>query len=392
MASAAKKRRQEQEDTLVQKTVDAVLQALEKKGVIPADGNTGANSNGQKTPEMLSQESTLVPSTVQTSTNMTLPQTVVTSTIQTHTTMSVPQTVVSPVVKTVASTTGPNTAGPSYVITDKTLTPLVPVVSQSNRTAETVTNSIQEVLLGTSPEVPIPEGCHATDPLECNGELGFLIPQKLKESIWKKEFIELHELLRPEAEEFTLRVTSGGQMSWAPKKSIKTLSINQWTQAFTIYMDIYIQKYPLEASGMLAYMSTIRDLERAYGGVVYNYYDRNFRARKERQNFPWGLIHDKLWIKATTIIAKSESLVSNNTNTQGKYCFDFNKINGCFLKNCKYPHVCKHCRKSHPGFKCFLKQGNSQHRNRAAPPFAPVQKTATITQQSDTFRPHTSKK
>ena len=54
------------------------------------------------------------------------------------------------------------------------------------------------------------------------------------------------------------------------------LSFHEWTEAFHIYTAIYVQKYPHEASNMLKYMSTIRELCDLKDIYAVHYYDETF--------------------------------------------------------------------------------------------------------------------
>ena len=189
--------------------------------------------------------------------------------------------------------------------------------------------------------------------------LGAFVPEKLKLAIWNGDFVELATLVDKnfDQDEITLRISStGSNIALAPKESTKNINISKWISAFTIYMDIFIQKFPHETSNLLCYMNLIRDLERVHGVVAFNYYDRNFRAYKQCQPLPWGALHHELWIKATTMAMAG---VQTRTVTPGKLCFRYNKIQGCNMRNCQYEHICGHCRKRHPQFRCYSQQKNT---------------------------------
>ena len=46
-------------------------------------------------------------------------------------------------------------------------------------------------------------------------------------------------------------------------------------------MIIYVQKFPDETSGLLAYMKLVHNLDRPCGLQSFNYYDRSFRAHRQ---------------------------------------------------------------------------------------------------------------
>lgn len=181
-----------------------------------------------------------------------------------------------------------------------------------------------------------------------------LISDKVRQTIWKKEYVELSSLLKSQPEEMMLKVNAQNELVMMPKTSNKLMNINAWISAFTIYMDIYVQAHPDEFSTLLTYMNNIRDLERGYGQAAFNFYDRSFRAHLQSQQLSWGSIQSELWVRATTLPLRAEES-SAGTMTK-RYCYDFNKAKGCSKRLCHYAHICSNCRKNHPSFKCFSKQ------------------------------------
>jgi len=130
MASAAKRRRQDQEDGLVRKTVEAVLLALEQIGVIHSNSPTNNDTEAESIHNDNNTDNTSIED------------------------------------------------------------------GQRNLTGPQIENTIQQVLLGQLPdsneakknqETVVVGAATGND----HDELGFLIPDKLKERIWNKECIEL---------------------------------------------------------------------------------------------------------------------------------------------------------------------------------------------------------
>ena len=66
------------------------------------------------------------------------------------------------------------------------------------------------------------------------------------------------------------------------------LTIGQWLTAFHCYMDVYIQKFPNEVSGLLAYTNLIRDLERSCGQQTFNFMTARFGHIDRRIIFHGG--------------------------------------------------------------------------------------------------------
>ncbi|MES9879360.1 MAG: hypothetical protein ABW185_00570 [Sedimenticola sp.] len=192
-----------------------------------------------------------------------------------------------------------------------------------------------------------------------NLSLGALLSDKVKQSIWNNEFVEFSSLLPSAKQDNTIQVNlAGTSISVLPSvKEAKTLAIGQWVTAFHIYMDIYVQKHRNEVPGLLVYCELVRDLDRAYGVAAFNYYDRTFRAHRQTQNLPWAAMHSELWIKATTL-----ALAVPSTRTQSlpqtklpNPCHKFNK-GSCQFPNCRFSHTCSFCGKRHARANCFALQ------------------------------------
>ena len=171
------------------------------------------------------------------------------------------------------------------------------------------------------------------------------------------------------------------------------MSINAWISAFTIYIDIYAQAHTEELSSLLAYNNIVRDLERGYGQAAFNFYDRSFRAHRQTQPLPWGILHSELWIRATSLHIRSQG-DSSLGSTSKRYCYDFNKTKGCTKQFCQYAHICSFCRKNHPGYKCFSKPSSQTYSNNktASPRTLTNSVDVSNSNQKHSFRNNTNKK
>lgn len=206
------------------------------------------------------------------------------------------------------------------------------------------------------------------------------IPQKIKEKVWRGEYIHFGLLLKT-AKELAADpmldgdlVLKGGTLTVINKKSDSIHNIHTWTNAFIIYMDILLDKWPGKAKEYLKYMHNIRlaATRNANGWVAY---DEQFRLKKVR--FPsssWGLIDQELWIVhvathySTNLPASASSSgyesrqfnvhVGQNTgNNQSTFqsrtgggfqrvrqrCFRFQEDRCTFGKKCKFEHKCSKC-------------------------------------------------
>lgn len=312
------------------------------------------------------------------------------------------------------ASTVPSSTGIPSTCTYNSQTPSLPSVPTSSHVSQTdtiatcsqtpeacVTDSVRQALFMTT-EVnsssPTQGGstCTAgTNIVSLNSSalpIGALVPEKTKLCIWNNEFIDLTSLIdkRYNNDEVTLTFSATGHnISVSAKEESKNLTIGKWLSAFTIYMDIYIQRYPKEASGLLSYICMMRDLERVHGVAAFNFYDRNFRAHRQCQPLAWGALHHELWIRATTMANSTQA-----RSAPSKFCYKYNKPLGCQVRNCAYDHVCGHCQKPHPQFRCFARpaqRGVQSHNAAASGSFSNL-KSTNNTSQNQPFRSNPSKK
>lgn len=182
--------------------------------------------------------------------------------------------------------------------------------------------------------------------------------------IWKGEFIHLAQLLRKEPSSgrgSNLTINESGQIEVMPKTTRQIYSIKEWTDAFLIFMYIYIKKFPSKAGELLQYIATIREAEgRGGASSGWKTYDENFRMRQAVAPMPWGKIHSDLWLKTVACMSQPSVMAVKNTtvssqNTLGRpknVCYDFNSPRGCRFANCKYAHKCLICKGDHNQSKC----------------------------------------
>lgn len=78
------------------------------------------------------------------------------------------------------------------------------------------------------------------------------------------------------------------------------MSIQQWTDAFLIFMGIFIEKYPEQAPHLLKYCYFIREMNKMLGDKAWRIYDENFRMLKETVELPWQKPVEELRIKAAS--------------------------------------------------------------------------------------------
>lgn len=195
------------------------------------------------------------------------------------------------------------------------------------------------------------------------------VPLSIREKIWAGGFINLAILLKGtcELDEFcsggSLCVTSEGTIESRPKEcKNKVPNIEKWTDAFIIFMAIYITAHTEEASDLLKYMFNIREAAFKQGGFAWRAYDEQFRLRQEFSKSSWAVINTDLWWRCSLGNACTSSAVASNNAAQAIRtnlsrplpCLDYNKGN-CRWTNCRFVHICSYCNGSHPQCNCFKK-------------------------------------
>lgn len=212
--------------------------------------------------------------------------------------------------------------------------------------------------------------------------LGATIPQKVKEKIWGDEFIDMN-VLSPhyECDPFSLLITNKKfSIINNNNRNKMPLSISQWTTAFFVFMDIYIEKRPEEARQLLKYGHNIREMHDLYGDEPWRLYDERFRRLRESVQLSWGKIVDELYTKAANACnnphnhsfrPQSSFRPSHYNSTLNKYrtdtqttagfqptllqkvktCIFFNRGQPC-RKPCPYKHICHFCKGPHARYQC----------------------------------------
>lgn len=195
--------------------------------------------------------------------------------------------------------------------------------------------------------------------------LGATVSAKLKNKIWSNEFVDLRMLL-PNSNESISVMVKAGKIELQQASANKTpLSIHLWTDAFLIFSNIFLQKFPHEASNLLKYMYTVREISRLHGEHAWRMYDEEFRRIRETSFLPWEKIVPELRLKSASMGFKmSTKPQGGNGKNQAfrskpMHCFRFNKGQKCFANTCKYSHTCQECNGPHPRSQCTGTRANS---------------------------------
>ncbi|KAH3755465.1 hypothetical protein DPMN_190161 [Dreissena polymorpha] len=116
-----------------------------------------------------------------------------------------------------------------------------------------------------------------------------LIDLKMRKAMLNKEYIDLSRLIFDhQTTETTVIKHSENQTTTSLKKSApkSITNIITWCRAFQRFADVYVSKYPEEASDLFHYMSIIEDL--AQNSPNWVTYDIKFRQLKAQQPLDWG--------------------------------------------------------------------------------------------------------
>ena len=143
-------------------------------------------------------------------------------------------------------------------------------------------------------------------------DIAMHVPQDICIKIWKNEYINLASLLKKNQkrrgeESGNLFINEHGQIQTRPKVLKEITNIREWTDAFLIFMTIYLKKYQDKVFELIQYLSTIREAESRCQNLAWREYDAEFRTRQALKQEPWNKIYSDLWLKLMTNTNKLET-------------------------------------------------------------------------------------
>ena len=145
------------------------------------------------------------------------------------------------------------------------------------------------------------------------------VPDKIKAKIWNSEFIDFNSLLpsignnKFQLSFKNLDGSNSPSICLEPfTKSQKILNINNWLQAFHVFVGVYTRRFPAEAPGLMNYGEIVQDL--ASRGFNWKFYDENYRYlhQSSASVLPWGSIHWELWLRSQSSNSTVEKRPSSN--------------------------------------------------------------------------------
>ncbi|CAC5378575.1 unnamed protein product [Mytilus coruscus] len=133
-----------------------------------------------------------------------------------------------------------------------------------------------------------------------SNDLGNNVSSNIRQKIFNGEYIDLGCLLSnpvPIDDNSNTLIIKDGVLQSKPKAStVKINNISRWTDAFLIFIDIYLSSHLGEARGLLKYMSNIRLGASRVPGLGWKRYDEQFRLKKIRMpSCNWGTVDLELY-------------------------------------------------------------------------------------------------
>jgi len=183
--------------------------------------------------------------------------------------------------------------------------------------------------------------------------VGLYVPQNLRQKIVNGECVELGQLLAPNiSSQQYLSVVRGRVVLQSQTNSVKITTIDQWSDAFLIFMSIYLSVHSDALQGILKYFRDIRLGARRCSGKGWLVYDELFRKNVETDpTTDWGVIDPELWM----LHVNNTNPAPHDTNSSASRflkCYDFNNIGRCGRVSCDYLHKCLSCNGDHPASRC----------------------------------------
>ena len=194
--------------------------------------------------------------------------------------------------------------------------------------------------------------------------LGSLIDPRLKAKLWAGQFIEIDSLVGEFHESPVLIFDTQNRqpaMHMRDNVSKRIFNVAQWTDAFLVYVTIYVECHPTEVASILKYVQLVRSMAASTRNNVFLSYDRDFRKLRAHNNMPWDVIHQELYF-ALSSKNQSQTMTQNPRPAQSNagrqpfrrgVCYAFASTGRCRRNNCLYDHTCTKCGGNHhPRLQC----------------------------------------
>ena len=120
------------------------------------------------------------------------------------------------------------------------------------------------------------------------------VPHQLKVKIWSHKYFNIALLLKGGGEGGggLLYISPEGKVEAKPRQSKEIIpNIERWSDAFLIFISIYVVRYPGKVQEILKYLSVIRDAASKFSLTCWRSYDEQFRMRQENHVTRWDQIN-----------------------------------------------------------------------------------------------------
>ena len=155
-----------------------------------------------------------------------------------------------------------------------------------------------------------------------NISLGSLVKPSIKSAIWANKYVDFSLLLAPEqqltyelvCDQPDLEVDNAPQLRWTQKKAMSIKHIQQWTDAFQMFIAIYCLCFPTETFNLMKYVATVRNIAKKKGDWVQ--YD--VKLRELQPSLGLEVVHSELYNEARLEFVGITSSSSRQENVNNK--------------------------------------------------------------------------
>ncbi|XP_063425335.1 uncharacterized protein LOC134708617 [Mytilus trossulus] len=153
------------------------------------------------------------------------------------------------------------------------------------------------------------ENPYACDMLRHSIPLDYHVSSKVKSDVWCDNYVNF-ALLLPSNNDDTCNESTlfeNLNITISNRKSNKELlSIHQWTNAFDIFMSIYLEKNLRSSIALIKYGFNVRSLCKSLGFQAAEVYDEKFRKIRKILGLQLDQINDELWRSAALYERQSD--------------------------------------------------------------------------------------
>ena len=128
--------------------------------------------------------------------------------------------------------------------------------------------------------------------------LGSLLDPKIKAKNWAKQYVDLELLVGETTYKTTFMLdpaTSKTFVNVKDQATQKMSTIDQWSDAFVVFIAVYTQQHPSETAAILKYLQIICTMASNSRNQVFLAYDQDFRKLRVFNLMPWYHLHTEMF-------------------------------------------------------------------------------------------------